>query len=1755
VNFWGDRTYTASSFLINSSASITATNSTINMVARWLSLTGAGNADIPFGIGTTNDTRRGRFFYRATTNMLGWSGWSCDVTNTAVNTDAGGALHTFNAVQNGNSLIMGRDGVESNHLLPNTPLTPSTGIAMGQLHNPSQTSNFFTEMEMSEAIVFAVALSPSERRILQCDQGSFYSSPTTISGLDFFIGASVDQSACRLSSEQVVWNSATVANATVSTNNLTKINTIGWDGGAASLNTVSNNGYMEFRAIETNRARMIGLSTSFTGISYINIQFAIYLKSNGTVDIYESGTLRGTFGNYAANDLFRITIDAGTIRYFKNGILFYSSLIAPVSPMVVHVSLSDIGSTAAQVMVYNPCNGTFTANASNTGPNPIYQWQLNGVNTGSNSNTYSNPAMTPGNVLTCSITLSGCASNAVTSNTAGLINSAPNPALRFFIRPVSDTSACRMTSEQIAWRYITMDNVSLISTTPSSITKTNGAGWDAAGASLNPVNNNGFFQFTANQTTRALMGGLSSTIGGVSYTFIQYAIYLANNGGLQVYESGTLRGSFGNYAVGDVLRVAIEGGRVNYYRNGLLFYTSTVTPTLPLFVHVSIADVAGSIGNLTVSNRYNGDFTATVLNGHPNPNYNWTVNGASVQSGPSATYSNTSLNLNDIVACTLQLTGCLSNTYTSNTITNIAVQPSPGIAYYIAGVPDQSGCTRAGEQVVWRFTNLSNSDRHTFTGNTATKRLTNGWDAIAVSYNTVQNNGFMEFKAIEVNRNRIIGLTNNPSPGSSYLNIQYGIFLQSNATIGIYESGVSRGNFGTYVANDLFRVAVDNNVVRYYKNGQLFYASPVAPILPLTPHIALNEIGSTAADVYVWNLNNGSFVAYPMNTSTPLNFNWRTNGIANGGTSTGYTNPSLPAGSILSCDLSFVNCISNTIPSNQILIAAVSPNPSIAFYIQGVPDTAGCWLAGEQVVWSFTSLSDQQRLSITPTLVTKTASTGWDAAVFSYNQVVEGGHLEFRISEINKARTIGLSSTYSGNAQTSIQYGIYLQNNGTLSLIESGTNRGTFNTYTLTDTFRIAVDQGKVRYYKNSILFYTSNTVPTLPLRVHASFLDIGGTLLDAYVWNPNNGAYTATIVNGSSPATCTWNVNGSSTGTIGLQYSNNTITSGNTLTADLLLSGCLNNTFTSNIIRRRPIVPNPAISFFIRGEVEQNSCRMAGEEVVWNNFTNFNDLARIIKNRNNLTKTTSTAWDGGAASLNRVYNNGYLEFTASETNKARMIGLSVSYTTSSYTGIQYAIYLQSNGALGVFESGTNRGNFGTYATGDLLRVHVQSGVVKYYKNGTLFYTSTVTPSVPLLVAASLNDIGATLTNVMVYNYNNGDFVSIVQQAGTNLTYTWMVNGVVMVSGRATAYTNNSLNVGDIITCQISQGGCLAGNSYISNQIFIVAAPQLTPDFFIEDVYAFPSCNIGVEQVMWSNSDMTSGMSAVNTNSLTKNAGNGLWNGGAASLNKVKNRGYFEFTATENNKLRAAGLSAVNNGADQNSISFCFYLQNDGNYRIYESGTDRGLMGPYAPGSVFRIGIDNGLVRYFKDGILVYISAVAPTLPAMVDVSINEAGGTVSNAFVANYVNRTFQSNIQNGGTYNWSVNGTVIQSNGQYQFTPATLNYNDTVRCTLNSNLPGCTPQIIPSNYIVYLPAQPDSVDFYVGTNGNTSGCNFLVEQVKWKAATITGSTMSLRSDNSLIKLQGASVWTGGAGSWNRVFNNGYLEFTATETNKARAI
>src|SRR6266852_8929513 len=128
-------------------------------------------------------------------------------------------------------------------------------------------------------------------------------------------------------------------------------------------------------------------------------------------------------------------------------------------------------------------------------------------------------------------------------------------------------------------------------------------------------------------------------------------------------------------------------------------------------------------------------------------------------------------------------------------------------------------------------------------------------------------------------------------------------------------------------------------------------------------------------------------------------------------------------------------------------------------------------------------------------------------------------------------------------------------------------------------------------------------------------------------------------------------------------------------------------------------------------------------QPVTWTNAVG------VTVNGNNLT-ATGNGWNtAGAASTQTIASgDGYMEVTASETTTYRLIGLSHGDTNQNYDDIDFAIYMAAGGFLYVYEGGVSRGTFGSYVTGDILRVAVEGGVVKYRKNGTLLYSSTVTP-------------------------------------------------------------------------------------------------------------------------------------------------------------------------------------------------------------------------------------------------------------------------------------------------------------------------------------------------------------------------------------------------------------------------------------------
>ena len=50
--------------------------------------------------------------------------------------------------------------------------------------------------------------------------------------------------------------------------------------------------------------------------------------------------------------------------------------------------------------------------------------------------------------------------------------------------------------------------------------------------------------------------------------------------------------------------------------------------------------------------------------------------------------------------------------------------------------------------------------------------------------------------------------------------------------------------------------------------------------------------------------------------------------------------------------------------------------------------------------------------------------------------------------------------------------------------------------------------------------------------------------------------------------------------------------------------------------------------------------------------------------------------------------------------------------TNASWDDIDFGFYLNSNGTVQIYEAGTARGNYGTYAAGDKVQMAVEGGVV-----------------------------------------------------------------------------------------------------------------------------------------------------------------------------------------------------------------------------------------------------------------------------------------------------------------------------------------------------------------------------------------------------------------------------------------------------------
>ncbi|WP_162127474.1 LamG-like jellyroll fold domain-containing protein [Flavobacterium phycosphaerae] len=1751
--------FTGSSFLTHTSFPTTGfTGFTANIVARWTT-TGTSQATIQTLLDNNHNATQG-FDIQDRPDLSGRPltfGIAANPSGAGVQDNflsGNGTTRIFTFVANSTTVSGFKEGTAlPTASISGTNYTLQNRFVIGAWFNGGTVSRFTTG-HLGEVLVFPSALSIANRQALECNQSAYFSIPFVPSGVEFYIQNAAASSACSSADEQVVWKLSDLVNTQSSGNNLIKVNSNGnWDGGAASWNTLSNHGYFQFTASETNTERMVGLSSTNSNASFNSIQYAWYLRNNGTCEIYESGTSRGSFGSYGTTDVFKISVEANVIKYYQNNTLRYISTIAPNLPLLVDVSINNVNGTVSNAIVSNYATGSFTATAVNVASSPSYQWKLNGNNVGTNSTTYSTTALSDNDVVSCVLSYVGvCGSpTSLTSNSVTNKSVSSPTSIDFYIQGTVGTTACNTSDEEVRWKIAELTNTQ-ITGTGNSLRKIQSNNWDGGASSWNTVGNNGYFQFTASETNSARMIGLSTSNVNSNYNTIQYAIYLRSDGQWEVFESGSSRGVYGAYVSNNIFKITVEANVVKYYQNGVLRYISTIAPSLPLLVDVSINSVGGTITNAIVSNYNNGVFTATATNAGISPIYQWKLNGINVGAN-SPTYTNTALSNNDVVTCTLlpDLPSCSNVTpYTSNAITNKSIGTDASIDFYITGGIASSSCSTVDEQVKWKISDLENVQATT---NSLLKIQSNGnWNGGASSWNRVSDNGYFQFTGVETNTARMVGLSSS-NVNSNYNTIQFAWYLRNDGICEIYESGSSRGTFGSYAANSIFKIAVKAGVVNYYLNGALVYSSAVVPSLPLLVDVSIHNVLGTVSNAIVSNLSNNTFTAFSSGAGPNPSYQWLLNGSNVGSNSSTYSNAFLTSGDVVSCLLTpdFGGCGTTNYASNAITTVQVGAPTSIEFVIQGTPANTGCNVAKEDVRWLTSSLLN---LSTSDNSLIKIQSNGnWDGGAASRNIVSNNGSFEFTATETSTARMAGLSSVNTNANYNTIQFAWYLRNDGICEIYESGTTRGNFGAYTAGTVFKVSVEEMVVKYYLNNVLRYTSTIIPSMPMIADVSIHNIGGTITDAKITNYNAGVFTASSTNAGASPSYQWYVNGASVGTNSSTYTNSSLGGGDVVSCILTpdLSGCFNAQIESNVIVNQQVSNPVGIEFFIQGTAVNTGCIISSEYVVWKGSENSNLLAT----GNSLLKIQSNGnWNGGAASYNTVSNNGYLEFTASETNTARMAGLSATNINSNYNTIQYAWYMRNDGICEIYESGTTRGNFGAYSAGSVFKIAVEAGVVKYYLNGSLQYISAIAPALPLLVDVSIHNVNGTITNAIVSNFNSGTFTASSTNAGLNPTFQWKLNGMNVGSGGAT-YTNTNLTNNDIITCQLTPtiSGCFGVSPVLSNAISNNFIGQTPIEFYIQANADIAACKTAEENIVWQTASLLN--VSASGNSLQKIQSNGSWNGGASSWNTVKNNGFFQFTATETDKARMVGLSSTNTNANYNTIQYAWYLRNDGICEIFESGTSRGSFGAFSGSDRFKIAIESAIVKYYRNDVLTFTSAISPTLPLLVDVSINNVNGTVTNAFISNYYSGLFSALATNAGTspsFQWKLNGLNVGTNSAV-YSNSSIAPNDVVSCILTPSVTGCSASgNIASNAIVNKAiANLTGSDIVVRGTVATATCpNVVSEDVVWNTASLQ-NVSALGS--SLLKTQSNGNWNGGAASYNAVGNNGYLEFTATETTAER--
>lgn len=565
------------------------------------------------------------------------------------------------------------------------------------------------------------------------------------------------------------------------------------------------------------------------------------------------------------------------------------------------------------------------------------------------------------------------------------------------------------------------------------LTKTAASGfWTNAYAQASNVldpNTDGWIQFTVT-SQRSIYIGFAIQDAAYTNTTFANAIFINSGSGRVDTNEGATTTTFTNIVNNDVLRISREGSQMKYYRNGTVFRTVTVDPSLKLVPRALIYFV-GNTTPAVVSNINARPVIRPIIIG----------TGGTVASGTINT---------TILGATAPFTYLWDNATTGANLINASFGP------HTVTVTDALGRTNSetfnvGYKVRWPFQTGVTEDNDVLT-----KTAANGFgNSGGVSTNIFPANtdGWIEFFGGV--GGYVIGFAVDERHFNTSL--QHGLYLSSSAGFAFssYE-GNTNTPLGTWLPTDLFRIERVGTQVMYFKNGALLRTVTTNNTQDVKLRASINNQTYTVSHVNAsfdsqivpWPTftpvdpsgNNGSISLSPKGGTAPFTYNWGAHGTQS--QITGKAKGAYPV------------TITDALGRTKTTTLSLGYRTGFV-YTAGVSENAG--------------------------VLTKTAVDSWtNASATTSNAMAatENGALEFTITDPTSTFVVGYTINEL-RGQNDFNHAIYINGSfGTHLSIENGvtTDHGTV---IRGDLFKIERSGSSVNLYRNGTLFKTQTVAST----------------------------------------------------------------------------------------------------------------------------------------------------------------------------------------------------------------------------------------------------------------------------------------------------------------------------------------------------------------------------------------------------------------------------------------------------------------------------------------------------------------------------------------------------------------------------------------------------------------------------------------------------------------------------------------------------